>query len=111
MTEVYIIRNQHQLYLDKQGTWVDGSDSHQLFRSRFRDEAINTKVELSVRHPELRLTLVPGVLDERGQLSLAPAPECAIDPVANTSFSAPDNPKTEGHSTEPLPDSASETCS
>lgn len=111
MTEVYIIRNQHQLYLDKQGTWVDGSDSHQLFRSRFRDEAINTKVELSVRHPELRLTLVPGVLDERGHLSLAPPPECVIDPVANTSFSLADNPGEDRHHADTLPTNASETCS
>jgi hypothetical protein len=92
MTEVYIIRNQYQLYLDKQGAWVDGSDSQQLFRSRFRDEAINTKVELSVRQPDLRLTLVPGVLDERGHLCLAPASESVIDSAAGASFSASGNP-------------------
>jgi hypothetical protein len=92
MTEVYIIRNQHQLYLDKQGAWVDGSDSHQLFRTRFKDEAINTKVELSVRQPELRLTLVAGVMDERSQISLAPAAQSAIDPTAQALFSPSDNP-------------------
>lgn len=87
MTEVYIIRNQHQLYLDKQGAWVDGSDSHQLYRTRFKDEAINTKVELSVRQPELRLTLVAGVLDERSQISLTPVPQSAIDPATPALFS------------------------
>ncbi len=71
MTEVYIIRNQDQLYLDKQGEWVDGSESHSLYRTAYRDEAINTKVELSVRHPQLRLTIVAGALDERGQVALA----------------------------------------
>lgn len=113
MTEVYIIRNQHQLYLDKQGAWIDGSDSHQLFRTRFRDEAINTKVELSVRHPDLRLTLVPGVLDERGNLCLAPAPGSAIDPAPGASFMITDNSRAHSHGlAQELTETAgtSETC-
>jgi len=111
MTEVYIIRNQHQLYLDKHGAWVDGGDSPQLFRTRFRDEAINTKVELSVRHPDLRLALVSGVLDERGQLCLASAPGCDIDPAANASFSSSDNPRMDTSADDPSSASATETCS
>lgn len=70
MSEVYIIRNQDHLYLDKQGEWVDGSDSHCLFRTAHKDEALNMKVELSVRDPKLRLTLVAGALDDKGHLAL-----------------------------------------
>lgn len=92
MTEVFIIRNQHQLYLGKQGAWVDGSDSHQLYRARFKDEAINTKVEISVRQPEMRLTLVAGVLDERSQISLTPVPQSAIDPTTPALFSHTGDP-------------------
>jgi hypothetical protein len=103
MTEVYIIRNQHQLYLDKQGNWVDGSESHQLYRTHHKDEAINTKVELSVRHPELRLTVVPGALDARGQVCLTPA-ESAIDPAAKASFTVDDS------AAKPETTDQSETC-
>lgn len=90
MTEVYIIRNQDQLYLDKQGEWVDGSASHTLYRTAFKDEALNTKVELSVRHPQLRLTIVPGAVDEKGHLALAESEATArvIDQSTSTSFSA-----------------------
>lgn len=70
MQEVYIIRNQDYLYLNKHGDWVDGCESHSLFRTAHKDEALNMKVELSVRHPRLRLTLVSGALDEKGHLAL-----------------------------------------
>lgn len=70
MSEVYIIRNQGHLYLSKQGEWVDGSDRHCLFRTTHKDEALNMKVELSVRDPQLRLTLVTSALDEKGHLLL-----------------------------------------
>lgn len=88
MSEVYIIRNQDHLYLNKQGEWVDGSDSHCLFRTAHKDEALNMKVELSVRDPQLRLTLVTGALDERGHLVLhgSEAAGPAIDPGHNGLF-------------------------
>jgi hypothetical protein len=95
MSDVYIIRNQHQLYLDKQGNWVDGSHSLELFRTSQRDEAINTKVELSVRHPELRLTLITGVLDERGHLALA---SNSLDSANSVSFT----PSREAESAAPV---------
>lgn len=83
MSEVYIIRNQDHLYLNKHGEWVDGSDSHTLFRTSHRDEALNMKVELSVRHPQLRLSLVTGALDEKGHLAVHgnEAAGHAIDPA------------------------------
>jgi hypothetical protein len=86
MQEVYIIRNQDHLYLNKQGEWVDGCDSHSLFRTAYRDEALNTKVELSVRHPHLRLTLVTGALDEKGHLALQGSEASAIDPSLGSLF-------------------------
>lgn len=90
MSEVYIIRNQDNFYLDKQGEWVDGNDSHRLFRTAYKDEAINVKVELSVRHPQLRLTIVSGVLDEKGHLAIkgSEAAGPAIDRDTIRSFSA-----------------------
>lgn len=93
MSEVYIIRNQDHLYLDKHGEWVDGSDSHTLFRTPHKDEALNMKVELSVRHPQLRLSLVTGALDEKGHLALhgSEATGPAIDPARVGLFRAADS--------------------
>lgn len=95
MQEVYIIRNQDHFYLNKQGEWVDGCDSHSLFRTAHKDEALNTKVELSVRHPHLRLTIVTGALDEKGHVVLRGSETPAIDPGPDGLFRPADAPFTE----------------
>ena len=97
MSEVYIIRNQDHLYLGKQGEWVDGSDSHCLFRTAHKDEALNMRVELSVRDPKLRLTLVTGAVDEKGHLALhdSEAASSAIDPAHSGLFRPADDQATE----------------
>jgi hypothetical protein len=99
MSEVYIIRNQGHLYLNKQGEWVDGSDSHGLFRTVHKDEALNMKAELSVRDPHVRLTLVTGTLDVKGHLVLnnSEAVNPAIDSTHSGLFSpAGDQPEESG---------------
>lgn len=67
MTRIYIIQNQYNLYLNKQGEWSDGTDANLLYRTPHPDAAINTKVELSVRDPLLRLSVVPCTLNEKGR--------------------------------------------
>lgn len=70
MEPLYIIQNQHQHYLSKQGEWVDGHDSQILFRTAYKDEAINIKVEHAVRSPELRLSIVPVTTNDKGRIEL-----------------------------------------
>lgn len=70
MSEIYIIQNQHQQFLDKHGDWVDGRESQTLYRTTYKDEAINVKVEHAVRNADLRLTVIPAKLDERGKIAL-----------------------------------------
>lgn len=70
MTTVFIIQNHDQTYLTKQGEWVDGSDASALFRTSYKDEAINMKVEQSVRNPMLRLTVLDARVNAKGQLEL-----------------------------------------
>lgn len=97
MDPLYVIQNQHKLFLDKHGEWVDGSDSQTLYRTAHKDEAINVKVEHAVRSPELRLTLVPVTTNERGRLQItveaasetaseAVSPQASVDSIANQSF-------------------------
>lgn len=41
MSEVYVVRNQDGYYATKQREWTDGRDARPVFRSEFKDEAIN----------------------------------------------------------------------
>lgn len=74
MAHVYILKNQHDLYLNKHRDWVDQADAQQLFSTARKDEAINSMVELSVKHPDLRVKIETCVLTAKGQLVLGNAP-------------------------------------
>lgn len=88
MAHAYILKNQHDLFLDRQGGWVDRAEASQLYRTLHKDEAINSMVELSVKHPELRIKIETCVLGDKGQLVLtaracddSPWALSAIDPA------------------------------
>lgn len=89
MNRTYIIQNQYNLYLSKQGEWSDGKDANLLYRTPHQDAAINTKVELSVRDPLLRLNVVSCTLNEKGRPEIDtetfPVSE-SIDRTATNSF-------------------------
>lgn len=62
---VYVIRNQHGLYLNKQQEWVDGREAQSLFRCAHHDEAINTVFEVSAKDIALRAEALACPLDAR----------------------------------------------
>lgn len=70
MSDVYVLRNQDHRFFDKHGDWSDGSDANSLYRTPHKDEALNQKLELTVRHPELRITVVDCQLDAKGRPQL-----------------------------------------
>jgi hypothetical protein len=70
---VFVVKNQQGLYLTKQQEWIDGADSHLLYRTRHRDEAINTVFEVSSRDIYLRAETVICELDPKGNPILATA--------------------------------------
>jgi len=63
---VFVIRNQHGLYLTRQNEWVDGHDAAPLFKAAFRDMALNTLIELNAKDIELRGVLVEVEVNDKG---------------------------------------------
>lgn len=74
MSQVYIITNQYDQFLDKRSQWVDQADTSVLYRTPHKDEAINIMVEHSVKNPDARAKIVTCELNQKGQLALVPAP-------------------------------------
>ena len=75
MSNIYILQSQSDLYLSKSGDWVSGDDSKVLFRTQHKDEAINQKVELTVKQPELRVNVGIAQLGDKGKLILRQEPK------------------------------------
>ncbi len=70
MSIVYLLKNQHNHYLDRAGEWVHPDSGKTLFRTIHKDEAINQKVEHTVKDPELRLSVTEASLGDKGKLHI-----------------------------------------
>ena len=84
MSDIYILQSQNNLYLSKSGDWVSGDDSKILFRTQYKDEAINQKVELTVKQPELRVHIAMAQLSDNGKLILQKEQEAVTLQGAST---------------------------
>ena len=73
MTQFYLLKNQHNQFLDRSGTWVDSSHTdNTLFKTVHKDEAVNQKVELIVKNPELRVYVESAQSEEDGKIAYYP---------------------------------------
>ena len=74
MTPIYLLTDQHQNYLSKEGLWISPDEARSspasLFRTTMKDEAINQKVEYIVKNPELRIRVATGSLIQGGKIEL-----------------------------------------
>lgn len=75
MSTIYVVRNQHGQYLNRQREWVSGADRSVLYRTAHRDEAVNTVFEASSKDVTLRAEAFACELDERQQPAVPRGPE------------------------------------
>ncbi len=66
MSNVFLLQNQYQQLLSKQGEWVDGREASTLFRTAHRDEALNQMIETNARDYTLRMKILECPLNDRG---------------------------------------------
>lgn len=65
MKEVFVIRNQHNQFLGKQGQWLEDSEPAAAWRSPHRDVALNHLIECNARDIEQRLVLLQCPLNDK----------------------------------------------
>ena len=58
MNQVFVIRQQNNLYLSKQQEWLNGEVPQLLFRAEHHDIALNTLIEANARSVSLRLDII-----------------------------------------------------
>ncbi|WP_317932520.1 hypothetical protein [Halioxenophilus sp. WMMB6] len=66
MTQVFLLRNQHGYFFNRQGEWVSGREAASLFRAHHKDEAINEVFEISARDFGQRIEIVELPVSEKG---------------------------------------------
>lgn len=87
-TRVFVVRNQHDQYLNKQNEWVDGRERQALFRTPYKDAAINQLFEATMKDIGMRGEVVACGTDAKGDpltnTAAAPAEEMAELAVGDT---------------------------
>lgn len=58
MNQIYLLQNQHKLFLSKQSEWVDGRELGSLFKTRHKDEALNYLFEVNAKDYSQRIHLL-----------------------------------------------------
>jgi hypothetical protein len=97
MSELFILQNDEQLFLSKQNAWVDGRDLNQLYKSPYKDEAINQMVEVSSKDFRQRIKVLSCSANDKGLPQLEPEwlPE-PLPKVVKDLFEATEPPLADG---------------
>jgi hypothetical protein len=106
MSQVFVIRNQHGLYLSKQQEWVDGSDNQVLFRCAHHDEAINTVFEVSAKDIALRAEAIACPLDARNHPRVEAAGQFDFDAEPDSAAVGEDAAESVADGSEAIPPEA-----
>jgi hypothetical protein len=82
MSQTFILQNQDKLFFGKNKEWVDGYDAGSLFKTLYKDEAINVMVEISAKDYQQRVKIIACDCDNKGlpmiDIAIMPAPLAKI---------------------------------
>ncbi|MFV8780789.1 hypothetical protein ACNKU7_00070 [Microbulbifer sp. SA54] len=81
MSQVFVLTNQHQQFLSKSNEWIDGRENAKLFRTEYKDVAINQMFEANTRNVSLRIELLECELDSKRQ-PIVPESALSEEPFA-----------------------------
>jgi hypothetical protein len=66
MSQLYILENQDGLFLGRQGVWVEAREVAAMFKTVYKDEAVNQMVETSSKDYTQRIKIVHCGANEKG---------------------------------------------
>lgn len=64
---LYILQNEKEQFLNKSLEWVYGCSAEELFRTPYKDVALNQLIELNTTQIELRARVVDCAIDSKGR--------------------------------------------
>lgn len=66
MSELFILQNQDNLFLGKQKEWLDGRDAAALYKTPYKDEAVNQMFEISSKDYTQRIKVLACTASDKG---------------------------------------------
>ncbi len=88
---LFILQNQHDQFLTRDGEWSAGGDTNQLFSSKHYDGALNQLIEMNAKDHTLRGMVVACELDNRGRPVLSEVTKASADKNPDIGIDETDN--------------------
>ncbi len=66
MKRLFVIQNQRQQYLSKDGLWLETTERTHFFKTENHDIALNTLIEANSKDIDLRLSIIEVQADNKG---------------------------------------------
>jgi len=89
MNKVYVVQSADGHYYSKHQEWLTGKDVSQIYFGKYKDEALNQLIDITLSDVNVRAKVVETVLNERGLPLLEIIAHEDLNTCTNTSENNP----------------------
>ncbi len=66
MSKIYVVQSSDGHYYSKHQEWLTGKDANQIYFGKYKDEALNQLIDITLSDVNIRAKVVETILNERG---------------------------------------------
>jgi hypothetical protein len=86
MSKVYVVQSSEGHYYSKHHEWLTGKEANRIFFGKYKDEALNQLIDITLKDVNIRAKVVETILNERNlpvlevvaQFDLTDNPELSV---------------------------------
>lgn len=65
MSKVFVVQSDQGHYFSKHGDWLSGKDASQIFFKKYKDEALNQLIDITIKDVDVRARVIEVALSEK----------------------------------------------
>lgn len=67
MSKVFVVQSEQGHYFSKQGAWLSGKDAGLIYFGKYKDEALNQLIDITIKDVDVRARVLEVELNQRNQ--------------------------------------------
>lgn len=65
MSKVFVVQSDQGHYFSKHGDWLSGKDASQIFFKKYKDQALNQLIDITIKDVDVRARVIEVELSEK----------------------------------------------
>lgn len=65
MNKVFVVQSAEGHYFSKHGEWLSGKEAHHIYFGKYKDEALNQLIDITIKNVDVRAKVVETQLNAR----------------------------------------------